>query len=139
MILLTNLKCKKMKAYLVSGFSLNYEGINIESKVLATLEAAQSYVNDCANETLETIKSDLGSNTYHDSVDNVYNSVIKQLRTISIHINIDKESDKMFFKEHNLAQQQIDSFIYRQLDLSDRMLTSFKVLDMNIREVELNN
>ena len=128
-----------MKAYLVSGFSLNYEGINIESKVFATLEAAQSYVNDCANETLETIKSDLGSNTYHDSVDNVYNSVIKQLRTISIHINIDKESDKMFFKEHNLAQQQIDSFIYRQLDLSDRMLTSFKVLDMNVREVELND
>ena len=128
-----------MKAYLVSGFSGNYEGINIESKVFTTLEAAKSYVNDCANETIETIKSDLGINTYHDSVDNVYNSVIKQLRTISIHINIDKESDKMFFKEHTLAQQQIDSFIYRQLDLADRMLTSFKVLDMNIREVELND
>lgn len=128
-----------MKAYLVSGFSSSYEGINIESKVFTTLEAAKSYVNDCANDTLETIKADLGSNTYHDSIDNVYNSVIKQLRTISIHINIDKESDKMFFKEYNLAQQQIDSFIYRQLDLSDRMLTSFKVLDMNIREVELND
>lgn len=128
-----------MKVYLVSGFSSNYEGINIESKVFTTLEAAKSYVNDFANETIETIKSDLGSNTYHDSVNNVYNSVIKQLRTISIHINIDKESDKMFFKEHNLAQQQIDSFIYRQLDLSDRRLTSFKVLDMNIREVELND
>lgn len=128
-----------MKAYIVSGFSSSFEGTKIESKVFTTLEAAKSYVNDCANETIESIKSDLGSNTYHDSVDNVYNSVIKQLRTISIHINIDKESDKMFFKEHNLAQQQIDSFIYRQLDLSDRMLTSFKVLDMNIREVELSD
>ena len=127
-----------MKAYLVSGFSSSYEGTNIESKVFTTLEAAKSYVNDCANETIESIKADLGSNTYHDSVDNVYNSVIKQLRTISIHINIDKESDKMFFKEHNLAQQQIDSFIYRQLDLSDRMLTSIKLLDLRISEIELN-
>ena len=127
-----------MKAYLVSGFSSSYEGTNIESKVFTKLEAAKSYVNDCANETIESIKADLGSNTYHDSVDNVYNSVIKQLRTISIHINIDKESDKMFFKEHNLAQQQIDSFIYRQLDLSDRMLTSIKLLDLRISEIELN-
>ena len=127
-----------MKAYLVSGFSSSYEGTNIESKVFTKLEAAKSYVNDCANETIESIKADLGSNTYHDSVDNVYNSVIKQLRTISIHINIDKESDNIFFKEHNLAQQQIDSFIYRQLDLSDRMLTSIKLLDLRISEIELN-
>ena len=128
-----------MKAYLVSGFSSSYEGINIESQVFATLEKAQMYVEECAELTTLVIQSDLGGNIYSDKVENVYNSVIKQYRTIEAHIDLDKDSDNRFFKEHNLAQIQIDSFIYRQLDLADRMLTSFKVLDMNIREVELND
>ena len=126
-----------MKAYLVSGFSSSYEGINIESQVFATLEKAQMYVEECAELTTLVIQSDLGGNIYSDKVEDVYNSVIKQYRTIEAHIDLDKDSDNMFFKEHNLAQIQIDSFIYRQLDLSDRRLTSFKVLDMTIKEIEL--
>ena len=126
-----------MKAYLVSGFSSSYEGINIESQVFATLEKAQMYVEECAELTTLVIQSDLGSNIYSDKVEDVYNSVIKQYRTIVAHIDLDKDSDNGFFKEHNLAQIQIDSFIYRQLDLSDRRLTSFKVLDMTIKEIEL--
>ena len=126
-----------MKAYLVSGFSSSYEGINIESQVFATLEKAQMYVEECAELTTLVIQSDLGGNIYSDKEENVYNSVIKQYRTIEAHIDLDKDSDNMFFKEHNLAQIQIDSFIYRQLDLSDRRLTSFKVLDMTIKEIEL--
>ena len=126
-----------MKAYLVSGFSSSYEGINIESQVFATLEKAQMYVEECAELTTLVIQSDLGGNIYSDKVENVYNSVIKQYRTIEAHIDLDKDSDNRFFKEHNLAQIQIDSFIYRQLDLSDRRLTSLKVLDMTITEIEL--
>ena len=126
-----------MKAYLVSGFSSSYEGINIESQVFATLEKAQMYVEECAELTKLVIQSDLGGNIYSDKVEDVYNSVIKQYRTIEAHIDLDKDSDNRFFKEHNLAQIQIDSFIYRQLDLSDRRLTSFKVLDMTIKEIEL--
>ena len=126
-----------MKAYLVSGFSSSYEGINIESQVFATLEKAQMYVEECAELTALVIQSDLGGNIYSDKVEDVYNSVIKQYRTIEAHIDLDKDSDNRFFKEHNLAQIQIDSFIYRQLDLSDRRLTSFKVLDMKITEIEL--
>ena len=126
-----------MKAYLVSGFSSSYEGINIESQVFATLETAQTYVEECAELTTLVIQSDLGGNIYSDKVEDVYNSVIKQYRTIEAHIDLDKDSDNRFFKEHNLAQIQIDSFIYRQLDLSDRRLTSFKVLDMTITEIEL--
>ena len=126
-----------MKAYLVSGFSSSYEGINIESQVFATLEKAQMYVEECAELTTLVIQSDLGGNIYSDKVEDVYNSVIKQYRTIEAHIDLDKDSDNRFFKEHNLAQIQIDSFIYRQLDLSDRRLTSFKVLDMTIKESEL--
>ena len=87
--------------------------------------------------TTLVIQSDLGVNIYSDKVEDVYNSVIKQYRTIEAHIDLDKDSDNRFFKEHNLAQIQIDSFIYRQLDLSDRRLTSFKVLDMTIKEIEL--
>ena len=126
-----------MKAYLVSGFSSSYEGINIESQVFATFEKAQMYVEECAELTTLVIQSDLGGNIYSDKVEDVYNSVIKQYRTIEAHIDLDKDSDNRFFKEHNLAQIQIDSFIYRQLDLSDRRLTSFKVLDMTITEIEL--
>ena len=126
-----------MKAYLVSGFSSSYEGINIESQVFATLEKAQMYVEECAELTTLVIQSDLGGNIYSDKVEDVYNSVIKQYRTIEAHIDLDKDSDNRFFKEHNLAQIQIDSFIYRQLDLSDRRLTYFKVLDMTIKEIEL--
>ena len=131
-----------MKAYLVSGFSRSgfsssYEGINIESQVFATLEKAQMYVEECAELTTLVIQSDLGGNIYSDKVEDVYNSVIKQYRTIEAHIDLDKDSDNRFFKEHNLAQIQIDSFIYRQLNLSDRRLTSFKVLDMTIKEIEL--
>ena len=126
-----------MKAYLVSGFSSSYEGINIESQVFATLKKAQMYVEECAELTTLVIQSDLGGNIYSDKVEDVYNSVIKQYRTIEAHIDLDKDSDNRFFKEHNLAQIQIDSFIYRQLDLSDRRLTSFKVLDMTITEIEL--
>ena len=126
-----------MKAYLVSGFSSDYEGTSIESRVFATLEKAQMYVEECAELTTRIIQSDLGSNIYRDKVEDVYNSVIKQYRTIEAHIDLDKDSDNRFFKEHNLAQIQIDSFIYRQLDLSDRRLTSFKVLDMTITEIEL--
>ena len=126
-----------MKAYLVSGFSSSYEGINIESQVFATFEKAQMYVEECAELTTLVIQSDLGGNIYSDKVEDVYNSVIKQYRTIEAHIDLDKDSDNRFFKEHNLAQIQIDSFIYRQLDLSDRRLTSFKVLDMTIKEIEL--
>ena len=126
-----------MKAYLVSGFRSSYEGINIESQVFATLEKAQMYVEECAELTTLVIQSDLGGNIYSDKVEDVYNSVIKQYRTIEAHIDLDKDSDNKFFKEHNLAQIQIDSFIYRQLDLSDRRLTSFKVLDMTITEIEL--
>ena len=126
-----------MRAYLVSGFSSSYEGINIESQVFATLEKAQMYVEECAELTTLVVQSDLGGNIYSDKVEDVYNSVIKQYRTIEAHIDLDKDSDNRFFKEHNLAQQQIDSFIYRQLDLSDRRLTSFKVLDMTIKEIEL--
>lgn len=126
-----------MKAYLVSGFSSSYDGINIESQVFATLEKAQMYVEECAELTTLVIQSDLGGNIYSDKVEDVYNSVIKQYRTIEAHIDLDKDSDNRFFKEHNLAQIQIDSFIYRQLDLSDRRLTSFKVLDMTIKEIEL--
>ena len=126
-----------MKAYLVSGFSSSYEGINIESQVFATLEKAQMYVEECAELTTLVIQSDLGGNIYSDKVEDVYNSVIKQYRTIEAHIDLDKDSDNRFFKEHNLAQIQIYSFIYRQLDLTDRRLTSFKVLDMTIKEIEL--
>ena len=126
-----------MKAYLVSGFGSSYEGINIEPQVFATLEKAQMYVEECAELTTLVIQSDLGGNIYSDKVEDVYNSVIKQYRTIEAHIDLDKDSDNRFFKEHNLAQIQIDSFIYRQLDLSDRRLTSFKVLDMTITEIEL--
>ena len=126
-----------MKAYLVSGFSSSYEGTHIESQVFATLENAQMYVEECAELTTLVIQADLGENIYSDKVEDVYNSVIKQYHTIEVHINLDKDSDNRFFKEHNLAQIQIDSFIYRQLDLSDRRLTSFKVLDMTITEIEL--
>lgn len=126
-----------MKAYLVSGFSIDWECTSIESRVFTTFEAARIYVEECAELATRIIQSDLGSNIYRDKVENVYNSVIKQYRTIEAHINLDKDSDNRFFKEHNLAQIQIDSFIYRQLDLSDRRLTSFKVLDMTIKEIEL--
>ena len=131
-----------MKVYLVSGFSIDFGNAEwgsapIESQVFATLEKAQMYVEECAELTTLVIQSDLGGNIYSDKVEDVYNSVIKQYRTIEAHINLDKDSDNRFFKEHNLAQIQIDSFIYRQLDLSDRRLTSFKVLDMTITEIEL--
>ena len=126
-----------MKAYLVSGFSIDWECTSIESRVFTTFEAARIYVEECAELTARIIQSDLGSNIYRDKVENVYNSVIKQYRTIEAHINLDKDSDNRFFKEHNLAQIQIDSFIYRQLDLSDRRLTSLKVLDITIKEIEL--
>lgn len=126
-----------MKAYLVSGFSIDWECTSIESRVFTTFEAARIYVEECAELTTRIIQSDLGSNIYSDKVENVYNSVIKQYRTIEAHINLDKDSDNIFFKEHSLAQIQIDSFIYRQLDLSDRRLTSFKVLDITIKEIEL--
>lgn len=126
-----------MKAYLVSGFSIDWECTSIESRVFTTFEAAQIYVEECAELTTRIIQSDLGSNIYRDKVENVYNSVIKQYRTIEAHINLDKDSDNSFFKEHSLAQIQIDSFIYRQLDLSDRRLTSLKVLDITIKEIEL--
>ena len=126
-----------MKAYLVSGFSIDWECTSIESRVFTTFEAARNYVEECAELTTRIIQSDLGSNVYSDKVENVYNSVIKQYRTIEAHIDLDKDSDNRFFKEHNLAQIQIDSFIYRQLDLSDRRLTSLKVLDMTIKEIEL--
>ena len=131
-----------MKVYLVSGFSIDFGNAEwgsapIESQVFATLEKAQMYVEECAELTTLVIQSDLGGNIYSDKVEDVYNSVIKQYRTIEAHIDLDKDSDNRFFKEHNLAQIQIDSFIYRQLDLSDRRLTSFKVLDMTITEIEL--
>lgn len=126
-----------MKAYLVSGFSIDWECTSIESRVFTTFEAARIYVKECAELTTRIIQSDLGSNIYRDKVEDVYNSVIKQYRTIEAHIDLDKDSDNRFFKEHNLAQIQIDSFIYRQLDLSDRRLTSLKVLDITIKEIEL--
>ena len=100
-----------MKAYLVSGFSIDWECTSIESRVFTTLAEAHMYVEECAELTTTIIKSDLGSNIYSDKVENVYNSVIKQYRTIEAHIDLDKDSDNRFFKEHNLAQIQIDSFI----------------------------
>ena len=126
-----------MKAYLVSGFSSSYEGINIESQVFATLEKAQMYVEECAELTTLVIQSDLGGNIYSDKVEDVYNSVIKQYRTIEAHIDLDKDSDNRFFKEHNLAQNHFEAFDYRQMDLSDSKITLFKVLDMRIMEIEL--
>ena len=126
-----------MKVYLVSGFSNNPEGTNIDSKVFTTLERAKTYVNNRAEYTMESIEMDLGENICSDKVENVYNSVIKQYRTIEVQINLDKDCDKNFYKEHNLASAQINSQFYHALDLSDRRLTSFKGLDMTIEEIEL--
>ena len=126
-----------MKAYLVSGFSSTPEGIYIYSQVFTTLEAAKSYVNNCANDTIEAIKMNLCKNIYYDNVENVFNSVIKQFRTIMLDINLDNDCDKIFFKKHNLASAQINLQFYQALDLSDRLLTTIKVLDMRIKEIEL--
>lgn len=126
-----------MKAYLVSGFSSDYEGICLESRVFTTLDDAKSYVEECAELTTKIIQSDLGENICSDKVENVYNSVIKQYRTIETQINLDKDCDKNFYKEHNLASAQINSQFYHALDLSDSKITLFKVLDMRITEIEL--
>ena len=126
-----------MKAYLVSGFSIDWECTSIESRVFTTFEAARIYVEECAELTTRIIQSDLVSNIYSDKVENVYNSVIKQYRTIEVHINLDKDCDKNFYKEHNLAQNHFETFDYRQMDLSDSKITLFKVLDMRITEIEL--
>lgn len=140
MILLTNLKCKKMKAYLVSGFSSNYEGIGIESAVFTTLEDAKRYVDECAEMTKAQIlaEPEIYNNIYSDKIENVYKSGVYLFRTIELQINLDKESDKNFYKDYNLAEKQINSQIYAWLDLSDRRLTSIKLLDLKIMEIELN-
>lgn len=126
-----------MKAYLVSGFSSDCEGTNIESQVFTTFSAARIYVEECALSTIGLIQADLGNNIYSDKVEIVYNSVIKQYRTIELNINLDKDCDKNFYKEHCLASAQINPHFYNALDLSDRSLTSFKVLDIKIKEIEL--
>lgn len=126
-----------MKVYLVSGFSIDWESAPIESQVFATLAEAHTYVEECAELTTGLIQADLGNNIYSDKVEIVYNSVIKQYRTIELNINLDKDCDKNFYKEHCLASAQINPHFYNALDLSDRSLTSFKVLDITIKEIEL--
>ena len=127
-----------MKAYLVSGFSIDWECTSIESQVFATLAEAHMYVEECAELTTTIIKAELGENIYYnDKVENVYNATIKHKRTIDVRIDIDNASNKMFFKRHNLAQNHFETFDYRQMDLSDSKITLFKVLDMRITEIEL--
>lgn len=126
-----------MKVYVVCGFSSTPEGIHTDAQVFTTLKAAKCYVNNCADDTIEAIKMDLCENIYYDKVENVFNSAIKQVRTIKLNINLDKDCDKMFLKEHNLASAQLYPQFYKTLDLSDRRLTSITVLDMRIKEVEL--
>ena len=129
-----------MKAYLVSGFSSDYEGICLESRVFTTLDDAQSYVDECAELTKAQIMSEaeMCNNIYSDKTENVYNSGVHLFRTIELHINLDKECDKRFYKNYNLAEKQINSQIYKWIDLSDRRLTSFKMLDLRIEDIELN-
>lgn len=128
-----------MKVYLLSGFRSSYDGIGIESSVFTTLDDAKSYVDECAELTKAQIMSEpeICNNIYSDKIENVYNSGVCLFRTIELQINLDKESDKNFYKNYNLAEKQINSQIYAWLDLSDRQLTSFKVLDMKITEIEL--
>ena len=132
-----------MKAYLVSGFSIDFGNAEwgsapIESQVFATLAEAHMYVEECAELTTTIIKAELGESIYYqDKVENVYNAIIKHKRTIDVRIDIDNASNKMFFKRHNLAQNHFEAFDYRQMDLSDSKITLFKVLDMRITEIEL--
>lgn len=129
-----------MKAYLVSGFSSNFEGTGIESAVFTTIEDAKRYVDECAEMTKAQIMAvpEICNNIYSDKIENVYNSGVYLFRTIELQINLDKESDKNFYKDYNLAEKQINSRIYAWLDLSDRRLTSIKLLDLKIMEIELN-
>lgn len=129
-----------MKAYIVSGFSSDYEGIGLEARVFTTLDAAKKYVDECAEMTKAQISAEpeICDNIYSDKIENVYNSGVYLLRTIELEVNLDKESDKNFYKDYNLAEKQINSQIYAWLDLSDRRLTSIKLLDMKIMEIELN-
>ena len=129
-----------MKVYLVSGFSSNFEGTGIESAVFTTLEDAKRYVDECAEMTKAQILAvpEICNNIYSDKIENVYNSGVYLFRTIDLQINLNKESDKNFYKDYNLAEKQINSQIYAWLDLSDRRLTSIKLLDLKIMEIELN-
>lgn len=129
-----------MKAYLVSGFSSDYEGIGLEARVFTTLDAAKRYVDECAEMTKAQIMSEaeICNNIYSDKTENVYNSGVYLFRTIELEIKLDKECDKEFYKNYNLAKKQINSQIFEWLDLSDRRLTSFKLLDLRIEDIELN-
>lgn len=128
-----------MKAYLVSGFIVNSLGTSIITLLFDDIDRAKKCLEEYADEVKDDIISDYSvrDNIFSDSLQNICNSKVVQKRTIEIHLNLDKETDKRFYKTHNIAQMQLDAFTYNRINLCDRMITSIKLMDLKIKEIEL--
>lgn len=128
-----------MKAYLVSGFIVNSLGTSIITLLFDNIDRAKQCLEEYADEVKDDIISDYSvrNNIFSDSLQNICNSPVVQKRTIEIHLNLDKETDKRFYKTHNIAQMQLDAFTYNRINLCDRNITSIKLMDLKIKEVEL--
>ena len=128
-----------MKAYLVSGFIVNSLGTSIITLLFDNIDRAKKCLEEYADEVKDDIISDYSvrKNIFSDSLQNICNSLVVQKRTIEIHINLDKETDIRFYKTHNIAQMQLDAFTYNRINLCDRNITSIKLMDLKIKEVEL--
>lgn len=128
-----------MKAYLVSGFIVNSLGTSIITLLFDNIDRAKQCLEEYADEVKDDIISDYSvrKNIFSDSLQNICNSLVVQKRTIEIHLNLDKETDIRFYKTHNIAQMQLDAFTYNRINLCDRNITSIKLMDLKIKEVEL--
>lgn len=128
-----------MKAYLVTGFIVNSYGTSIIAVLFDGIDRAKQCLEEYADEVKDDIISDYSvrNNIFSDSLQNICNSQVVQKRTIEIHLNLDKETDKRFYKTHNIAQMQLDAFTYNRINLCDRNITSIKLMDLKIKEVEL--
>ena len=128
-----------MKAYLVSGFIVNSLGTSIITLLFDNIDRAKQCLEEYADEVKDDIISDYSvrKNIFSDSLQNICNSLVVQKRTIEIHLNLDKETDIRFYKTHNIAQMQLDAFTYNRINLCDRNITSIKLMDLKIKEIEL--
>ena len=128
-----------MKVYLVSGFIVNSLGTSIITLLFDNIDRAKQCLEEYADEVKDDIISDYSvrKNIFSDSLQNICNSLVVQKRTIEIHLNLDKETDIRFYKTHNIAQMQLDAFTYNRINLCDRNITSIKLMDLKIKEIEL--
>lgn len=128
-----------MRAYLVSGFIVNSLGTSIITLLFDNIDRAKQCLEEYADEVKDDIISDYSvrKNIFSDSLQNICNSLVVQKRTIEIHLNLDKETDIRFYKTHNIAKMQLDAFTYNRINLCDRNITSIKLMDLKIKEVEL--